>query len=222
MALIVTPSKTVYRFGEELVTFHAEGNDGGVLWTTDKGSLLAEIGLDNSLEMPNQSWYGLYSPVTGNKAVKVTAQDNSTLVDILVDSYAVFPFESDWGFQSPINDDTEISMGEDKSESYYIKSDLFGKFPLVYSDREWTEYLQALVFYAFHRRSRWFYLDEGGTEEIQFGRFDSEFVRQPDWADGKGYSFTYYCPDWKLPPEALELGSSLLGELIPGIDLLGG
>lgn len=223
MSLTITPSKVVYRFGEDIPSFTATDNTGEVVWETDRGTLASPVGLTNSLQMPNESWYGLYSPVTGNKAVQVTAHDNLNSVNILINVYAVFPFQADWAFQSPINDNTEISIGEDNSESYYVKSDLFGKFPLVYSDREWTEYLAALLFYTFHRRTRFFYINELGTEELQFGRFDSEFVRKPEWADGKGYSFTFYCPDWKLPPALLDGGgSSLLGELIPGSDVLGG
>lgn len=221
MALEVTASKTRWRIGEEAPYFTPSGATGGIVWTTSRGSLTDTA--EPVLSMPNQSWYGAPSIINGNEAVVITATDDAESVSVSVDVFATFPYQADWGFQSPIDEDTEISKAEDNNESYRILSDLFSSWPMVFKDREHDEFIQAQIFRAFHGKTRWFYIDEKGLEELQYVRFDSPFLRAPDWADGKTYGFTLYSNVWQIPSTGLlGEGGGLFGEIIFGEGLFGG
>lgn len=225
MALEVLSTKYAWRIGEEAPQLSAQGETGTVNWATTRGTLSNEgVGPDVSLSMPNQSWYGTPSLINGNEAVKITASDDENVVIIYIDVYANFPFQADWSFQSPIDEDTEISRAEDNNEIFRILSGLSGSWQMTFKDREHTEYLEALQFRAFHGKTRRFYIQELGLEEIQLVRFDSAFNRSPVWADGRDYGFTIYCNDWKISNTNIlgDGGGSLFGDVLPGSDLFGG
>lgn len=223
MALAVSTTKELWKIGDEAPILHATGNVGVVRWETNHGTLSVDVGADNGLAMPNQSWYGgSASLIDGNEPVNITVRDDETVVVVSIDVYATFPFQADWGFQAQLDIAKEISKAEDNSESYRILSGPFAAWPLAYNDREHTEYLEALAFWAFHGYSRWFYLDENGFEETQLVRFDSAFQRSPLYADGRSYGFSLYSNDWRLPTDAAAAGSGLFGEITFGEDLFGG
>jgi hypothetical protein len=219
--LEVVSSLQSWRIGTEPPQLHAQGNTGVVRWETTRGSLNVDVGADNSIVMPNQSWYGPASIISGNEAVKITARDDVSVVEVRIDAYATFPYQADWRFQSEVDEKVEISEAEDNNETYRILSGLYGKWEMVYGDREHIEYLNALAFRAFHGKNRFFYLEDFGLEELQLVRFDSPLRRSPEYADGKNYSFTIRCIDWKLPAEAGGEGS-LFGVILPGDGLFGG
>ncbi len=168
----------------------ASGNTGSVSWTSSKGRLEI-VGLEATLVLPNrESFYG-------DEAVVVTATDSIGSASVSIGAYATFPYQPDPGYEATVDAEIEISKSEDRSESSRILSDLFGAWPLTFVDRERTEYRAALAFYDRHRKAnKWFYLMDGGLEEIVFGRFDSEFKRPPNKVDGIGYSFAFYAPDY--------------------------
>lgn len=224
MALTVEQTKSSWIVTDDPPQFSASGATGTVHWATNRGSMPEEIGPDNLLSMPNESWYGPENAINGNQAVKITVNDDVTTVSLYVDVYAVFPYQADWGFQSMLDEDTEISRAEDNSESYRILSGLHASWPMVFKDREHVEFIAAQRFRAFHGKTRWFYIQELGLEELQYVRFDSGFNRQPDWADGKTYGFTLYTNQWGVdsttPPVAG--GTGVFGDITPGDDLFGG
>lgn len=225
MSLSLESTKISWRIdGESAPVITAIDPTGSVTWETNRGSVLDPGGLDNTVElsMPNQSWYGPELLTYGNQAVKITATDDTDTVSIFIDSYAKFPFQADWAFQSEIDEDVDISVAEDESELYRIRSGLKGTWSVVFKDRERSEFLVAQDFRAFHGKTRWFFIDEKGLEELQLVRFDSAFSRSPDWADGISYGFTIRTNDWKLPSDSSLSGSGLFGEIMPGEGTFGG
>lgn len=206
MPLAIIASKTEFRVGEpEPPTLEVTGSSGNVSWSCTYGACVPDNETSTTLSVENISRYAdAGDPVV----ITVTDLDTDETEEVSVDAYATFPYQPGWDFEGEVDEDTEISQAEDNSEVIF-EGTLFAVYPLGFNNRDFDEYRDALRFRALHGKRKLFYLDDGGLEELNLGRFDSAIKRSPHNANGVSYSFVFRCNRW-TPPAA---------EGLPGEDL---
>lgn len=207
MALVIASSKLTYRVGDpDPPQLSVAGSSGNVHWTCAHGQCA-----------PDDAIAGVYlSPENGSRyaavgdPLVVTVHDLTTgeEASINLDIFATFPFPSDYEFDGEFDEDTIISTAEDGSETSFAGV-FFATWSLPFNDREKNEFTQALAFRAFHGKSRFFYLDDGGLDLLAYGRFDSSLKGHPNWSDGVDYSFVFKCLKLAAPAVATPLSGVL-------------
>lgn len=186
MALSVTQNKTVHRSGDTpLPNFTEVGRVGThVDWTTSSGTLSVLTGDVTVL-----------TPLNRTELITVTALDknssNVTLSTVIksVQVYGTFPLQPNYPYDVEFDDKTLVSIAEDGTAVFRVKSPIRRSWQLSMPNRPFTEYSLLNPFYQYHKKFREFYYYDLAINELILVRFDSSLKVTPIGPD----QFTMSC-----------------------------
>lgn len=189
----IAQSLTVHRVSSlPLPTFTGSGATGQVAWSAPFGSF--------SPAQTNNGVASTLTPTNESRNLVVTARDSADNLTrtTLIEIQATFPYQPDWRSAPGLMDDqTNVSLAEDFSPSFLVKSDLQRVFRYGFNDRDVpTEWAAVKAFYMWHRKTRWFWIvdyprDVTGSPELIKVRFDSGLGDDPQGLNKQSYSFVF-------------------------------
>ncbi len=187
----IAQTQTSHRYSSgTLPTFTGTGAGETIAWTASRGAIAptpTANGVATTLTPSNES-----------ESVIITARDTSdnATSTTIIDIQATFPYQPNYdGADSDLDDKTNVSLAEDLTPSFVVKSELQDVFRYAFNRREVDpEYLAAVAFYEWHKKTRWFWIRDcprsilGTSAPLIKVRFDSAFSRSPVFLGRISYS----------------------------------
>lgn len=186
----IVQTQTTHRHGSgTLPTFTGSGASGSIAWLASRGVIAptpTANGVPTTLTPSNES-----------ESVIITARDTAddATSTTVIEIQATFPYQPNWdGADSDLDDKTNVSLAEDLTPSFVVKSELQDVFRYAFNRREVDpEYLAARAFYEWHKKARWFWIKDCPRSILTDPplikvRFDSAFSQSPVFLGRISYS----------------------------------
>lgn len=180
MPVIITPSKTVHRFGDVPPQYRANANP---YIRPHQWSVNPADGGGFSLGQTLQDQWTVYSPARNQTRAHTISVDSGggQVASSLLQVYGTFPLHPVYPFDSEVDQHTEYSQSEDLSPESEFSRERGGEiitFNYSREDASLALYNTLITFWRWHRKVLWFYYVDAAHDELLFVRFDSGIHRR--------------------------------------------